>query len=264
MKRLACLLLLLIVCLIPAYAASPADLTPEQAAKELRLLKRALVELHPGLYRYQTAAQLDDEFARAQQEVAQGASPATMYRLASRISASVRCGHTWTNPLNQGERLRGVLDALPVLPLSVRVVERRLLVTASTAPAVQAFDEVLSIDGRLFAPGQHVNAVGSNALHRREIDLEAVRRCDRIVVDSVEVARRECGDLLPAVDAGLVHWNNVTELGAVLEGSRPGRTSDRDLTLFESQGMGMQDIYVGKHVLDEAQRRGLGQALPIG
>lgn len=153
MKFVACLLLF-VVSSLPTHAArtpAPPDLTPEQAGKELRLLRRALVELHPGLYRYQTPAGLDLEFERAQREVAQGASPGTMYRLASRLSASVRCGHTWTNPVNQGSRMREALDALPVLPMTVRVVERRLLVTASATPAVRASDEILDIDGRPFA-----------------------------------------------------------------------------------------------------------------
>jgi ornithine cyclodeaminase/alanine dehydrogenase-like protein (mu-crystallin family) len=117
--------------------------------------------------------------------------------------------------------------------------------------------------GELLSPGQHINAVGSNALNRREIDLAAIRRADVIVVDSAEVAQRECGDLLPAVEAGLLHWNNIPDLGRVLLGREPGRSSPDQITLFESQGMGIEDIYVGKHVLDEALTRGVGIDLPI-
>lgn len=117
--------------------------------------------------------------------------------------------------------------------------------------------------GRLLQPGQHVNAVGSNALHRREIDLDAIRRCDVIVVDSVEVAQRECGDLLPAIEGGLIHWSNMPDLGSVLVGRREGRSSAEQISLFESQGMGVQDIYVGKHVLDAALQQGIGIDLPI-
>ena len=118
-------------------------------------------------------------------------------------------------------------------------------------------------DGSLLVPGQHVNAVGSNALNRREIDMAAVRAADVIVVDSVEVARRECGDLLPAIEAGVLHWRNVPDLGAVLTGSAPGRVSAEQITLFESQGMGILDIYSGKYVLDKAARSGAGVAIPI-
>jgi ornithine cyclodeaminase/alanine dehydrogenase-like protein (mu-crystallin family) len=113
-------------------------------------------------------------------------------------------------------------------------------------------------DGKRVAKGQHINAVGSNALHRREIDLATIAAADLVVVDSVEVAERECGDLLPAIEGGLIHWHNVPDLGSILVGRNAGRTSDDQITLFESQGMGMQDIYVGKYVLDAARRENVG------
>ncbi len=116
--------------------------------------------------------------------------------------------------------------------------------------------------GALLQQGQHVNAVGSNALDRREVDLEAVTRAT-VVVDSTEVARRECGDLLPAIERGLLHWNTVPELGDVLVGRSPSRRGGRDITLFESRGLGLQDIYVGRAVLDAALAAGMGIELPI-
>jgi ornithine cyclodeaminase len=118
-------------------------------------------------------------------------------------------------------------------------------------------------DGKLIAEGQHINAVGSNALHRREIDLAAIQAADIVVVDSVDVAQRECGDLLPAIEGGLLHWRNVPDLGAILSGGAAGRTSARQITLFESQGMGIQDIYAGKYVLDAAARGDIGLRIPI-
>jgi len=118
-------------------------------------------------------------------------------------------------------------------------------------------------DGALLEAGQHVNAAGSNALDRRELDVTAIRRSDVIVVDSREVARDECGDLLPAVEAGLVHWDHLRDLGDVLVGHRGGRTSDGQITLFESQGMALEDIYMARHVLDAARIRGTGIELPI-
>lgn len=118
-------------------------------------------------------------------------------------------------------------------------------------------------DGALLEEGQHVNAVGSNALNRREIDLQAVRRANILVVDSVDVARNECGDLLPAIEAGLLHWHQVPELGQVLAGRHPGRTSASDISLFESQGMGILDLYAARYVLDAATQRKVGTMLPI-
>jgi ornithine cyclodeaminase len=119
-------------------------------------------------------------------------------------------------------------------------------------------------DGRLLQPGSHINAAGSNALDRREIDLATIKRCNVIVVDSREVAKGECGDLLPAIEQGLLYWENIADLGEVLLGRKPGRSADGDITLFESHGMAMQDVYAGRHVLDVARSRGIGVDLPFG
>jgi ornithine cyclodeaminase len=118
--------------------------------------------------------------------------------------------------------------------------------------------------GEWLEPGQHINAAGSNALSRQEIDLETVKRCDLITVDSRETARKECGDLLPAVEGGLARWETLTDIGDVLAGLRPGRTAATQITLYESHGMGVQDLYAGKHVLDLARAGKLGTDLPIG
>ena len=113
--------------------------------------------------------------------------------------------------------------------------------------------------GAWLDPGQHVNAAGSNALTRRELDMAAVRRCELIVVDSRETARKECGDILPLVEAGLAHWDALPELGEIAAGLRPGRTSDGQVTLYESHGMAIQDLYVAAKVLELARAQGLGR-----
>ena len=78
----------------------------------------------------------------------------------------------------------------------------------------------------LLEPGQHINAAGSNALSRREIDDECVRRCGTIVVDARGTARQECGDLLPLVEKGLLDWESLPELGEVIAGRVSGRNSN--------------------------------------
>ena len=112
--------------------------------------------------------------------------------------------------------------------------------------------------------GTHINAIGSNALIRREIDEKTLRQCDLIAVDSREVAARECGDLLPLLEKGRVNWRQILELGDILVGRAAGRTNDSQITLFESQGMAVQDLAVGATVLDRARDMGLGMELPFG
>lgn len=118
-------------------------------------------------------------------------------------------------------------------------------------------------DGAWLQAGQHINAAGSNEFNRREVDLETIRRSDVIVVDSREVAQAESGDLLPAADAGLVQWEHLASLADVVAGRRAARTSAQQITLFESHGMCIEDLYVGKHVLDMARQRNLGVDLPV-
>ncbi len=109
--------------------------------------------------------------------------------------------------------------------------------------------------GEWLEPGQHINAAGSNSLARCELDEAAVRRCDVIAVDSRGTARLECGDLLSAVEKGLIQWDNLAEIGEVIVGRRAGRTSPDQITLFESHGMGIQDLYVADKVVELSQSR---------
>jgi alanine dehydrogenase len=112
--------------------------------------------------------------------------------------------------------------------------------------------------------GTHINAIGSNALIRREIDEKTLRQCDLITVDSREVAARECGDLLPLLEKGRMNWHRIPELGEIIAGRTPGRQGENQITLFESQGMAVQDLAVGAAVLEKARKQGLGTELPIG
>lgn len=120
------------------------------------------------------------------------------------------------------------------------------------------------LKGEWLEPGQHVNAAGSNALTRREIDLAAVKKCDVVTVDGRGTARNESGDLLPAIENGLLRWETLTEIGEVIAKKAPGRASAKQITLYESHGMGLQDVWVGSKMLALARERGVGTDLPIG
>jgi len=84
------------------------------------------------------------------------------------------------------------------------------------------------------------------------------------VVDACGTARNECGDLLPLVEKGFLDWDALTELGDIIAGRAPGRTSPDQVTLYESHGMGIQDIYVAGKLLELARARNVGTDLPVG
>jgi len=113
-------------------------------------------------------------------------------------------------------------------------------ITSSATPVVQ---------GDWLAPGTHINAAGSNALIRRELDEKAVGRADLVCVDSRATALREAGDLLPALEKGRLHEGQLVELGEIVAGIRPGRGDPQAISLFESQGMAIQDLAVAKCLL---------------
>jgi len=118
--------------------------------------------------------------------------------------------------------------------------------------------------GEWLEPGQHINAAGSNALTRRELDEAAIKRCARVVVDSRGTARNECGDLLPLIESGKLDWDALPELGELIVGHSAGRKARDEITLYESHGMGIQDIYTGHYILGIARAQGIGIDLPIG
>jgi ornithine cyclodeaminase/alanine dehydrogenase len=119
------------------------------------------------------------------------------------------------------------------------------------------------LEGRWIAPGTHVNAAGSNALQRAEVDVEAVRRAGLIVTDSIEQARLECGDLVAPLEQGVIRWEDVRELGEIVAGKRPGRRSPEEITLFESQGVAMEDVAVAARLVARARERQAGREIPI-
>ncbi len=113
------------------------------------------------------------------------------------------------------------------------------------------------------AHGTHINAAGSNALIRQEISEALLRRCSLISVDSVPTALAEAGDLLPLMEKGRLQARQLVEIGEIIVGHRPGRSSGAEITIFESQGLAIQDLALGLRVLDAARRRGLGSELPL-
>lgn len=119
-------------------------------------------------------------------------------------------------------------------------------------------------DAKWLSPGTHINAAGSNSLIRREVGEDVLKASKTIVVDSRESALKEAGDLLPALEKGRLAERTLVELGDVLIGRHPGRSGADEITLFESQGMAIQDLSLAVRLEALARERGLGVELPYG
>lgn len=156
------------------------------------------------------------------------------------------------------EEMAGVIgvSVTPVASAEEAVREADIVVTATTAR-----EPILS--GAWLRAGAHVNAMGSNWHNRREVDDETVERSTVVVVDALDQARIEAGDLIMPAAAGRFDWARAVELGAVVSGNTPGRTAPDEITFFKSLGIGLEDVAVAGHVYHLARERGLGSELAI-
>ena len=119
------------------------------------------------------------------------------------------------------------------------------------------------LKGEWLSPGQHLNIAGSNFLAKTEIDTEVVKRCSLVTIDSKDQGKLEAGDLVPALDAGILEWFDVVEIGRVVANRNQGRTSPNDITMFKSLGIGLEDIAVGIRLYEKAIKAGKGRMLDL-
>jgi len=125
---------------------------------------------------------------------------------------------------------------------------------ATAAEAVRGADVVVVavsattpvLRGRWLSPGTHVNAIGATRPDWRELDDDLVTTA-RVFVDSREAALRESGDVIAA-------RSEVTEIGAVVAGTDPGRRNDQEITLFKSVGVAVEDVTAAALVLGAGSR----------
>lgn len=131
-----------------------------------------------------------------------------------------------------------------------------IVVTSTNASEPVLFGEWLE-------PGMHVNAMGANALDRRELDNTAYLKADRIVIDHREQGLIEAGALTGLTTAGKLSWSKIAELGEVVEGTRPGRERPEQLTIFNSLGLGFEDVVYGYTVYQKAKAAGIGRDIEL-
>jgi alanine dehydrogenase len=112
--------------------------------------------------------------------------------------------------------------------------------------------------GEWIADGAHVNAVGASLATTRELDSAAVRRA-RVFVDRRESAMNEAGDLIIPMKEGAITENHiVAEIGELLAGKATIRRDDRDVTLFKSLGLAIEDLACASWLHEQAKREGAG------
>lgn len=117
--------------------------------------------------------------------------------------------------------------------------------------------------GRWLKEGAHINAVGTCSAHGRELDGDAVKK-SVIFSDWTEACNRDAGDILLNIKISeLTEIPPMTEVGEVLSGRHPGRTDDKQITMFESVGISVEDIAAAKMIYQYAKENNIGTWLEI-
>lgn len=120
------------------------------------------------------------------------------------------------------------------------------------------------LPGVLLEPGMHVNAVGASIPTWRELDTEAVCRSE-LFTDRRESLEHEAGEYILGLEEGSIRPDHLrAELGEVLIGAHPGRTSDDEITLFRSLGLAVEDVAAGRLAYQRALARGVGTRVDLG
>jgi alanine dehydrogenase len=117
--------------------------------------------------------------------------------------------------------------------------------------------------GRDLSPGTHVTGVGSYKPHMQEVDEVTVQKA-KIVVDSLQACLAEAGDLIIPLEKRVISKLDIhAELGQIINGDRPGRESDNEITFFKSVGVAVQDVTAANEILRAAEPQGLGTVVEL-
>lgn len=120
------------------------------------------------------------------------------------------------------------------------------------------------LEGAWLAPGAHVNAVGACTPEARELDDDAIVRA-ALFTDRRESLLAESGAYLHARDRGRIGDDHLrAELGDVVAGRAPGRLAEDEITVFESLGLGVEDVAAAHEVHARALARGVGTDVELG
>lgn len=134
----------------------------------------------------------------------------------------------------KGFAVRTTLEAAEVMESCNLVVTA----TPSKMPLIHA-DQVM--------PGTHITAMGSDTSSKQELDSAILRKADRVVADSIPQCL-ERGEIYQAVQAGLIHKEDIVELGQVIVDPGLGRKREDEITVADLTGVAVQDVQIAKAV----------------
>ena len=149
MKQSIILIVLIVNAVVFNVSAQSRLLEPEKMRLDVTILKQALTTLHPGLYLYNTKEQFSRYFDDLDRKVRVPMNEREFYLRLSELTARIKCGHTFLNPLNLDDDVAARLFSGRSLPLYFVVVNRRMMVTHNYSgdASIVRGDEIVSING---------------------------------------------------------------------------------------------------------------------
>jgi ornithine cyclodeaminase/alanine dehydrogenase len=150
------------------------------------------------------------------------------------------------------------------LSLSVEAVENsRQCVENSDVIVLATTSRVPVLDGDWIKAGAHINSIGVAGPEARELDDKTIKKA-KIVVDTIDGALAETGDLIIPLKKGIISQNNIyAELHEIVSGEKPGRTSQNETTCWKAVGLAIEDAAVAKVAYDKAKKDGMGKEIEI-
>lgn len=144
----------------------------------------------------------------------------------------------------------------PPTPLHEALAQSDVICTATTSKQ-PVFDD------RDLKPGAHINAVGAFTPEMQELPAAAVAR-SQLVVDAVDAALAEAGDLIIPIERGELSRHHVrVELGQLVSGDVAWNYDEKGISIFKSVGNAVQDVIVARRAVEEAQSSGIGQTVNL-
>lgn len=165
--------------------AAKSDLTrtlsPAEMSADFVVLKNALTALHPGLYLYNTKEQFERYFSEFEAKIKSPLGEKQFYLLLSELTAKIKCGHTFLNPLNLDEKIAERIFSKQILPLYFVILDRKIIVTHnfSGIAQIKRGDEISRING--FSAKEIIEKLltvsrgdGNNSLDKRLANLNLI------------------------------------------------------------------------------------------
>ena len=143
------------------------------------------------------------------------------------------------------------VNAIPV-KTSKECVENADIITTITNSGTPVFSS------NWIKPGTHINAAGSNIGSKRELDEKTISKASTIVTDNITQAKIECGDLIHPIKIGITSWDKINTLSDLITDKIKGRRNDDEITIFESQGVAIEDLAIGSLLHNLAIKKGYG------